>query len=539
MYIVKRWRIMSFKRAIIFIVSLCLVLGSFTVVHGATSSASKLKTPSITLSTVSSTGKTKVSWKKVNNAVSYKVYSSTNKSKWTLLSTTKKLNCTHSKATAGKTYYYKVKAIAKKSKNNSNYSSIKSRTCRYKYPITAKVSLSNSNPKVTWNSVKGASKYKVQRSYSKSSGYSALTTTKNKYYTDKNAKKGVTVYYKVTALNSKGKTISKSLSAVSIKTKAEAPESFEVKYVAKPSAALYTKASSSSSHITIPYMAEVKLGNKAVSSSSKGAWYKVYYKDKTYYAWINKGSNTYTTTKSTFTYTCSNKYQQAAVDLAKEIAMEWKTFYDYDTDRAVGEVIKNGAHGFDCSGFVVHVITSAMKEDVPTYWLTTNIKNLANTTCVYNYGQAGEYKPSKVSLENIQPGDVIFFDQKSKFDHCGIYLGNNEFAHASNFWSNDGVCIMPLVDEYLDDINCIRRYIPKEANVKPVNKTMYIASGCNSYVEMDSNGEKARYFRSGEEVTLLWTFNSDTHSSKKGNYGYIRTEDGQEMFILLKNLIEY
>jgi len=171
---------MSFKRSVIFIVSVCLVLGSFTAVYGATSSASQLKAPTITLSTVKSTGKTKVSWKKVSNAVSYKVYRSTNNSKWSLMSTTKKTSATHTKATAGTKYYYKVKAIAKKSKNNSKYSAVKSKVCQYKYPLTATVKLSSSNPKVSWHKVTGAKKYKVQRSYSKSSGYTTLTTTRLK-----------------------------------------------------------------------------------------------------------------------------------------------------------------------------------------------------------------------------------------------------------------------------------------------------------------------------------------------------------------------
>jgi len=77
------------------------------------------------------------------------------------MKSTKSTSATHTKATAGKKYYYKVKAIAKKSKNNSKFSSVKSKVCEYKYPITVKVALSGSNPKVTWNKVTGAKKYTI------------------------------------------------------------------------------------------------------------------------------------------------------------------------------------------------------------------------------------------------------------------------------------------------------------------------------------------------------------------------------------------
>jgi len=521
---------MNFKRAIIFIVALCLVFGGTFSSYGA---STQLKAPTIKLTTVSSTGKTKVSWGKIDKAVSYKVYTSTNNKSWSLMKSTKSTSATHTKATAGKKYYYKVKAIAKKSKNNSKFSSVKSKVCEYKYPITVKVALSGSNPKVTWNKVTGAKKYKVYRAYSKNGEYTRLTVTTSRSYTDKTAKGGKTVYYKVTAINSKDKTVSKTLSAVSIKTP---EESFDVKYVLKPSLPLYSKASNDSTKINIPYMTEVKVGKVAVKSSTSGGWYKVYYKNKLYYAWISKGSNNYTNTKSTFTYTGKNKYQQEAVDLAKEIALEWDTFYDDDAARATNTINSKGQHGFDCSGFVVYVISTVMEKDIPTYWMTTNIVKLRDTEYVYNKGFDGRtYKTGKPSLQNIQPGDVIFFSQKRSFDHCGIYLGNGEFAHASGFWSNDGITIMPLTDEYLEDIECIRRYIPKPEYIKPINeKVVVTASGynyCSTYVAMDSNGEKAGRVYKNDEVTLLFT-----HESTKGNYAYIRTQEGEEVFIMLKNL---
>lgn len=69
-------------------------------------------------------------------------------------------------------------------------------------------------------------------------------------------------------------------------------------------------------------------------------------------------------------------------------------------------------HGFDCSGFVQFVYAEA----------GLKIKRTS----------AEQYKNSKkVSLENLQPGDLVFFVISSKVpDHVGIYIGNKYFIHS-------------------------------------------------------------------------------------------------------------
>lgn len=526
---------MNFKRVVIYIIALCLIFGGAVSSYGA---SVQLKAPSVTLSTVKSTGKTKVAWKKVNKAVSYKVYTSTNNKTWSLLKTTKTTSVTHSKAVAGKKYYYKVKAIAKKSKNNSKYSAVKSKVCQYKYPITVKVKFSGISPKLTWNGVSGAKKYKIERSYSKSSGYSTIKTTTNRYYTDARAKADKKVYYRITALNSKGKIISKTISTISIKTK---PEILEVKYVAIPSVPLYVKDDDDSDSVKVPYMTEVKIGTIPVRESTTGDWYRVYYKDKTYYVWIANDAVKFTSIKSTYEYTSTNRYQQEIIDLAKEIALEWDTYYDTTSLRATNVINSKGQHGFDCSGFAVYVLSTVMEKDVPTYKLSTSIKKLRDTTCVYNEGIEGEFKTVKPTISSMQPGDVIFFSLEKSYDHCGVYLGNGEFAQASKYLKNDAVSIMPLNDFYKEGVECVRRYIPNPENVKPANKIMTIKSpsqegnGCYSYTEMTTKSNRVRFLYNGEKVILLYTYtflNDDDN-----NYGYVRTEEGEEVFVLLKNLI--
>ena len=75
-----------------------------------------------------SSGKPKLSWKKVEGASKYVVYRATSKSgKYTKLGETTKTSYTNNSAKAGKTYYYKVKAICSRtSSGNSAYSAVKS-----------------------------------------------------------------------------------------------------------------------------------------------------------------------------------------------------------------------------------------------------------------------------------------------------------------------------------------------------------------------------------------------------------------------------
>jgi peptidoglycan DL-endopeptidase CwlO len=64
--------------------------------------------------------------------------------------------------------------------------------------------------------------------------------------------------------------------------------------------------------------------------------------------------------------------------------------------------------GFDCSGFVMYVF-SQIGVSLPH-----------SSYAQYGYG-------SPVSLGNLQPGDLVFFDG---LGHVGIYIGGGSFIHA-------------------------------------------------------------------------------------------------------------
>ncbi|MGE8080453.1 LysM peptidoglycan-binding domain-containing protein [Peribacillus loiseleuriae] len=85
--------------------------------------------------------------------------------------------------------------------------------------------------------------------------------------------------------------------------------------------------------------------------------------------------------------------------------------------------------GFDCSGFIYYVFKKAGYQ----------VSRISSST----YFDMGK------NVKTPQPGDLIFFDtttnSKSVISHMGIYLGNNEFIHAS---SSQGVTITSINNSY-------------------------------------------------------------------------------------------
>ncbi|MFJ6923049.1 MAG: C40 family peptidase [Lactobacillus gallinarum] len=73
----------------------------------------------------------------------------------------------------------------------------------------------------------------------------------------------------------------------------------------------------------------------------------------------------------------------------------------------------NGGNGFDCSGLTSYVYSKAVGV------------NLGRTT--YDQVKQG----STVSMNNLQPGDLLFWGSASAPYHVGIYVGNNQYIHAA------------------------------------------------------------------------------------------------------------
>lgn len=91
--------------------------------------------------------------------------------------------------------------------------------------------------------------------------------------------------------------------------------------------------------------------------------------------------------------------------------------------------------GFDCSGFTLYIYKQfgySLSHSASTQWYNT-----------------GEY----VDRNDLQPGDLVFFADPSRTNgkacsHCGIYIGNGEFIHASSSSSGKYVRISSLTSGY-------------------------------------------------------------------------------------------
>lgn len=86
----------------------------------------------------------------------------------------------------------------------------------------------------------------------------------------------------------------------------------------------------------------------------------------------------------------------------------------------------NGPNSFDCSGFTKYVFSSASI-------------NLPRTS------QLQFSEGNKIDRENLQVGDLVFFNTDTNLGHVGIYIGNDEFIHAS---LSKGVTISSLNNPY-------------------------------------------------------------------------------------------
>ena len=150
-------------------------------------------------------GKPVITWQAVEGAVKYEVYRSTKSSKsYKLVATVESLSYTDETVSAGKTYYYKVKAIGEVSKSaDSSYVKLTGKCATPEITIT--INASSGKPVISWEKISGAKKYTVYRATSENGKYSKLGTTTKLSYTDSKAAVGTAYYYKIVANASSSK----------------------------------------------------------------------------------------------------------------------------------------------------------------------------------------------------------------------------------------------------------------------------------------------------------------------------------------------
>ena len=71
--------------------------------------------------------------------------------------------------------------------------------------------------------------------------------------------------------------------------------------------------------------------------------------------------------------------------------------------------------GFDCSGLVGYVFRDAAGVALPR-----------------SSREMSEVKARKLDREDLQAGDLVFFADRRKISHVGIYVGELRFVHAPN-----------------------------------------------------------------------------------------------------------
>ena len=128
---------------------------------------------------------------------------------------------------------------------------------------------------------------------------------------------------------------------------------------------------------------------------------------------------------------CAQRYQSKRYSVRRQIetgsllqaAEYWlKTPYRYGG---------NNERGIDCSGLVCAIYREVYGLELPRS--TRSQRHLG----------------SSVRISHIRPGDLLFFRmKKGPVNHVGVYLGGNEFIHAS---SSRGVVISSLRDSYYRD----------------------------------------------------------------------------------------
>lgn len=103
--------------------------------------------------------------------------------------------------------------------------------------------------------------------------------------------------------------------------------------------------------------------------------------------------------------------------------------------------------GFDCSGLVKYAFNDVAAIDLPR---TSN-------AMASGHGQ-------KVDRKDLKPGDLIFFNLKSRrVNHVAIYMGNDRFIHAPR--RGKSVTIDTLKKPYWEKHYVVaKRVLPKEPN---------------------------------------------------------------------------
>lgn len=358
--------------------------------------------PSVSITT--SKGKPKLTWKAVKGADKYWVYRSTDGKNFKYYNETDEAGYTNYSTNIGTTYYYKVRAVKTIDGNDhkSDFSAVRSIQCR---PAAVNLSISRSygKPKLTWDAVDDADKYRIYRSTDGKNFKCYDTTTKTSYINSGAAFN--TIYcYKVKAVKvvNGRNVVSGSGSAKSVITA-----------LAKPSVSITTSDGK-------PYISWDAVDGATgyyVFRSTDGKNYSVLgYTTRTNYT--NTASNAGTTyyykvkadNSNTKTAICANSDKTA--EKLVEQAKSWlgckesdgsneEIIDTYNGHEPVARGLKLGYKDPWCAAFVsACAIKTGMTDIIPT--------ECGCGTMVKLFKKLGAWDENDGRIPNV--GDIIFFD---------------------------------------------------------------------------------------------------------------------------------
>jgi fibronectin type 3 domain-containing protein/putative cell wall-binding protein len=148
-----------------------------------------------------SSGKVQLKWEADNSAEKFEIYRSDSETgTYEKIATVEESTYTDNKASSGKAYYYKVKAVNETYPElNSALSNAVLAKLSLETPVATGAKIDGRNIVVSWNSVANAQKYEVYRSESETGTYTKIATVEESTYTDTKASSGKVYYYKVKA----------------------------------------------------------------------------------------------------------------------------------------------------------------------------------------------------------------------------------------------------------------------------------------------------------------------------------------------------